>query len=88
MRLRLSHAYLCSVPAYECPNLEKEFIRMERPTKRNAADYIPSFYMLLVSLAATKELCYFILAQFSAHPVKGSVHGTRFNIKPTTRVAD
>jgi hypothetical protein len=80
--------YCCSMPAYERPNLEKEFIRMERPAKRNATDYISLFYMHLVPLAATKELCYFILAQFSAHPVKGSVHGTRFYIKPSTRVAD
>ena len=80
--------YCCSVPAYECPNLEKEYIRMERPAMRNATDYISLFYMPLVPLAATKELGYFILAQFSAHPVKRSVHGTSFNIKPSTRVAD
>ncbi len=80
--------YCCSVPAYECPNLEKEFIRMERTAMRTARDYISLFYMPLVPLAATKELGYFILAQFSAHPVKRSVHGTGLNIKPSTRVAD
>ena len=80
--------YCCSVPAYERPNLEKEYIRMERTAMRNARDYISLFYMPLVPLAATKELGYFILAQFSAHPVERSVDGTRFNIKPTTRVAN
>ena len=80
--------YCCSVPAYERPNLEKEFIRMERTAKRNATDHISLFCMPLVPLTATKELGYFILAQFSAHPVKRSVHGTCFNIKPSTRVAD
>ena len=80
--------YCCSVPAYERPNLEKEFIRMERTAMRNATDHISEFCMPLVPLAATKELGYFILAQFSAHPVKRSVHGTGLNIKPSTRVAD
>ena len=80
--------YYCSVPAYERPNLEKEYIRMERTAMRNARDYISLFYMPLVPLAATKELGYFILAQFSAHPVKRSVHGTCFNVESATRVAD
>ena len=79
--------YCCSVPAYERPNLEKESISL---SVRKAETLQDAFLILLalVPLAATKELCYFILAQFSAHPVKGSVNGTRFNIKPTTRVAD
>ena len=42
----------------------------------------------LVPLAATKELCYLILAQFTTHPVERSVDGTCFNIESATRVAN
>ena len=44
--------------------------------------------LALIPLAATKELCYFILAQFTTHPVESSVNGTSFNIESATRVTN